>query len=299
MNILITGAWQGAKEHIGAIEAMGHCVLFMQFEKDSLPCDPAWVEGVICNGLFLTHPIENFVNLRYIQLTSVGFDRAPMDYIQSHGITVHNAAGVYSVPMAEYALWGVLELYKQGRFFADNQKLHRWEKHRGLLELAGKTVCIVGCGSVGSECAKRFAAFGCKVLGIATTARKQAYFDSVQAMDSLSTVLPQADAVILALPLTPDTRGLFSKEMFDQMKPGAILVNMARGAIVDTPALTDALKTHLGGAVLDVFEEEPLPENSPLWDLPNTILTPHNSFVGEGNPRRLALTVLRNLHGYI
>ena len=286
MNLLLTGAWQGAKENIATLEEMGHCVQFLQFEKDPLPCEYAWVEGVVCNGLFLHHDIEKFTNLRYIQLTSAGYDRVPMDYIQSHNITIHNAFGVYSIPMAEYALWGVLTLYKQGKFFLDNQKQHKWEKHRGLLELSGKTVLILGCGSVGTECAKRFEAFGCRVLGIATGARKQEHFAEVKSMDSLSEMLPCADIVILALPLTQQTKGLFSAETFQNMKPGSILVNIARGAIVDTEAMITALNERLYGAVLDVFEEEPL-EDSPLWDMENVVLTPHNSFIGEGIRYRL------------
>lgn len=295
MNLLITGAWQGAKEHIPAIEAMGHSVQFLQFEKDSLPCAYEWVEGVICNGLFLSHPIEKFSNLRYIQLTSAGFDRVPMDYAQSHGITVHNATGVYSIPMAEFALCGVLQLYKQSRFFAENQMQHKWDKHRNLLELSGKTVLILGCGSVGTECAKRFEAFGCNVLGIASKARQQKYFAGVFTLDSLAQILPQADIVVLALPLTGETRGLFSSELFDAMKTGAVLVNIARGAIVETAALLDALKTKLCGAVLDVFAEEPLQKTSSLWDMSNVILTPHNSFVGEYNQQRLMQVILQNL----
>ena len=158
MNLLVTGAWSEGKNCIAELEAMGHTVTFMQYEKDELPCSYEWVEGVICNGLFLTHPIEKFTNLRYIQLTSAGFDRVDMDYVKSHGIKIHNARGVYSIPMAEFALCGVLQLYKQAAFFRENQRKHLWEKHRGLLEIAGKNVLIVGCGSVGNECAKRFAA---------------------------------------------------------------------------------------------------------------------------------------------
>ena len=150
MNILITGAWQDAQQHIAEIENMGHEVCFMQYEKDELPYEYGWVEGVICNGLFLYHEIEKFINLKYIQLTSAGYDRVPMDYVKKHGIEAHNAKGVYSIPMAEFAIAGVLELYKQRAFFRENQKVHKWEKHRGLLELYGKKVCIVGCGSVGN-----------------------------------------------------------------------------------------------------------------------------------------------------
>ena len=104
MNLLITGAWQEAKKYIETIEKMGHQVQFLQFEKDALPCDYEWVEGIIGNGLFLFHPIEKFKNLKYIQLTSAGFDRVPMDYVKEHKIVINNARGVYSAPMAEYAV---------------------------------------------------------------------------------------------------------------------------------------------------------------------------------------------------
>lgn len=296
MNLLITGAWQGAKENLDAIRAMGHEILFLQQEKDGLPCSCEWVEGVVCNGLFLHHSIEKFVNLKYIQLTSAGFDRVPMDYIRQQGITIHNARDVYSIPMAEYALGGVLQLYKQFAYFRENQKAHRWEKHRGLLELSGKTVCIVGCGSVGSECARRFSAFGCRVTGIATSGRMQPYFDAVRGMDALDTMLAEADIVILSLPLTEDTRHLMNGERFASMKPGAVLVNIARGGIVDTAALEAALKRgSLSGAVLDVFEEEPLGQNSPLWDMENVIVTPHNSFVGDGVLERLDSVIMNAL----
>ena len=294
MKTLVTGVFPLTPQRREALEEMGLELTFHQDERVAVEA-PERFEAVICNGLFTFQDIRMFTSLRYIQLTSAGFDRVPMDYCRAHGIRVENARDVYSVPMAEYALWGVLTLYKQGRFFGENQKAHRWEKHRGLLELAGKTVCIIGCGSVGSECAKRFEAFGCHVLGVATNAREQAHFEQVYSMERLHEVLGQADVAVLALPLTAQTRGLLDSRAFDAMKPGAVMVNIARGAIVDTPALLEALEKKLGGAVLDVFEEEPLPENSPLWDKENVILTPHNSFVGENNQSRLARCVLANL----
>ena len=295
MKTLVTGVFPLDDHRRAVLEALG---LELTFHKDErTPVEhPEEYEAVICNGLFTFQDIAAFENLKFIQLTSAGLDRVPMEYIKARGIEIHNAAGVYSIPMAEYALWGVLALHKQGRFFAENQTARRWEKHRGLLELAGKTVCIVGCGSVGSECAKRFETFGCHVQGIATTARTQAHFDSVRAMDQLPEVLPEADIVVLSLPLTGDTRGLFGADLLGRMKPGAILVNIARGAIVDTAALIDALHHHLSGAVLDVFETEPLGENSPLWEMENVILTPHNSFVGEGNYDRITKMVTTNLN---
>ena len=273
---------------------MGHNVLFMQYEKDELPCSYEWVEGVVCNGLFLSHPIEKFTNLRYIQLTSAGFDRVDMDYVKAHGIEIHNARGVYSIPMAEFALSGVLQLYKQAAFFRENQKRHLWEKHRGLLELAGKKVLIVGCGSVGNECAKRFAAFGCEVTGVDLLPREDSLYIEMLPLDKLNNALKQADIVVLTLPLTEQTKYLIDNSKLSLMKDGATLVNIARGAIVNT----DALLNHIDrftGVVLDVFEEEPLNENSPLWDKQNIILTPHNSFVGEGNGERLKEIIVENL----
>lgn len=296
MNLLITGAWQNARDNLDRICDLGHSVVFMQQEKEPLPCDYEWVEGIVCNGLFLHHDIQLFPNLRYIQLTSAGFDRVPMDYVKTHGIEIHNARGVYSVPMAEYALAGVLQLYKQMDFFRENQKKHIWEKHRGLLEFAGKTVCILGCGSVGTECARRFSAFGCRVTGVATKRREQPFFDEVLPLEELETVLPRADVLVLTIPLTDGTRHLIDSTKLERLKAGAVLVNIARGAVVDTESLIAALRTgHLGGAVLDVFEEEPLGADSPLWDMNNVIITPHNSFVGDGVKCRLEEVILSHL----
>ena len=294
MNLLVTGAWSDGKNHIAELEAKGHIVTFMQYEKDALPCDYEWVEGVICNGLFLTHQIEKFINLKYIQLTSAGFDRVDMNYVKAHNIEIHNARGVYSIPMAEFAVCGVLQLYKQAAFFRENQKRHLWEKHRGLLELAGKKVLIVGCGSVGNECAKRFAAFGCEVTGVDLYPREDSLYSKILPLDKLDDMLITADIVVLTLPLSEQTRHLMNDNKLSLLKDGAVLINIARGAIVDTEALIKHID-RLGGAVLDVFEEEPLIDNSPLWDKPNVILTPHNSFVGDNVNNRLKNLILNNL----
>ena len=294
MNLLITGAWQSAHENISSLESLGHKVAFMQQEKEKLTCDAEWIEGAVCNGLFLYHKIEEFINLRYIQLTSAGFDRVPMDYVKEHDIEIYNARGVYSIPMAEFAIAGVLQIYKQSRFFCENQRNHKWEKHRGLLELSGNKVCIVGCGSVGTECAKRFRAFGCEIIGIDLFPRKDDFYDQMFGLDKLEDVLTNMDVVVLTLPLTDETKHLVDGDMLTHLKNGAVLVNIARGAIIDADALIKSLD-RLGGAVLDVFEEEPLNEDNPLWGMKNVILTPHNSFVGSGNGPRLSKLIIKNL----
>lgn len=295
MKLLITGAWDCTEQQLDKIRGLGHTVVFMQYEKDALPCAADEIEGVICNALFLYHNIELFTSLRYIQLTSAGFDRVPLDYINAHGIKIYNARGVYSIPMAEFAVSGVLQLYKQSRFFYENQKLKKWEKRRDLSELFGKTVLIVGCGNVGTECAKRFKAFGCTVVGIDAFHYQNESFEEMSGLDSLDLKLSEADVVVLTLPLTDETKGLFDIERFNKMKDGAVMVNISRGAVVDEKALLNALDGKLFGAVLDVFEKEPLSENSELWQKPNVIVTPHNSFVGTENNDRLNKIIIEGM----
>ena len=295
MNLLITGAFSCSNEQLSYIESLGHNVLFMQFEKDELPCEYSWVEGIIGNGIFLHHPIEKFTSLKFIQLTSAGFDRAPMEYINKNNIKIFNARGVYSIPMAEFALSGVLSLYKKLDFFAKNQKKHIWEKNRSVLELYGKNVLIVGAGNVGNECAKRFSAMGCTVFGCDLYPVKTDNFADVLPLSELDARLKDADVVVLTLPLTNETKHLFDEKKLSIMKNGALLVNISRGAIVNTNDLIEALNKNLGGAVLDVFETEPLEETSPLWDMENVIITPHNSFVGAGNLERLFQVIDSNL----
>ena len=295
MNLLITGAWRHTPEQISALLAMGYSVTEMPDERGDLPCDPSTVDAVICNGLFLYHPIESFTALKLVQLTSAGLDRVPLAYMRERGITVYNARGVYSVPMAEFALSAVLRFYKESAFFAANQRECRWEKSRGLRELWGKTVCIVGCGSVGTECAKRFAAMGCEVIGIDAFPREDESYTAMLPVTALRAALVSADVVILTLPLTEESYHVMGRAELAAIPDGGVLVNIARGGVLDTESLLGETKSGRLYAALDVFEEEPLPADHPLWDIPNVTVTPHNSFVGGGNARRLWAIIQKNL----
>lgn len=300
MNLLITGAWQGAKENIEKLEQMGHVISFLQYEKDELPCEYEWVEGVIGNGIFLHHPIEKFENLRYIQLTSAGYDRVPMDYVSKQGIEIHNAGGVYSIPMAEWVVMRILEIYKNAEHFYEAASQHQWNKNRNMLELYGKTACIVGTGSVGQEIAKRLNGFGVTVIGLNRSGRTAEYFDICKKNIEWEEAVKKADIVILALPLTKETENMVNKSWFSVMKKDSILVNVARGQIVDEKALEEAIQDgQIMAAALDVFAEEPLVEEHPFWKYSNILISPHNSFVGENNQIRLAEIILRNIKGYL
>ena len=298
MKLLITGAWKATNEQLEAVRRLGHDVVLQPQEADPLVCPAEDVEGIVGNGIFLHHPIEAFRNLRYIQLTSAGFDRVPMDYVKSHGIEIRNARGVYSIPMAEHAMAGVLTLYRRFHEFHSSQTERKWQKIRDLEEVNDKTAVIVGCGNVGTECAKRFAAFGCRVIGVDIVVRKDDNYDDMLPLEQLDDCLPMADIVVLTLPLTDGTRHLMDARRLSLLKDHAVVVNIARGAVVEQGALADELSTGRLRAVLDVFEEEPLPEDSILWNLPNVVLTPHNSFIGDGDANRLATVILQNLEQF-
>lgn len=300
MKILLTGAFPYNDNQLNEIKSLGYEITFIQDERVPIDFDVSDIEAVVCNGLFLYTPIEKFKSLKFIQLTSAGLDRVPLDYIKDHGIKLFNARGVYSQPMAEFALCGVLQLFKQSRFFYENQLKHNWEKNRSLTELYGKTVCIAGAGSVGQAVAKLFSAFDCNIIGIDPFVKEQSYFNCIKGLNELDNVLKESDIVILTLPLTEENKGFFNKEKFGMMKEDSVFVNIARGKLVNEQDLISSIQENkIGGAVLDVFEEEPLSPTSPLWDLQNVIITPHNSFVGENNNKRLYMLIIKSLRNII
>ena len=151
---------------------------------------------------------------------------------------------------------------------------------------------------MGTECAKRFKAFGCNVVGVDLFPRVDENYSTIYPLQKLKDVLTDAFVTVLTLPLTDESYHIINADVLSSLPRGAILVNIARGGVIDTTALVNALSDgSVGGAVLDVFEDEPLTEDSPLWDLENVIVTPHNSFVGDGNGQRLAQVIMANLRG--
>lgn len=294
MKTLVTGALGATDAELDTLRGMGLEITLHPDERQPVE-NPEQYEAVICNGLFLYNDISNFTGLKFIQLTSAGFDRVPLDYIHSHGIEIHNATGVYSVPMAEWTIMRILELYKNAARLYENQSAHRWEKDQTWQELSGKTACIVGFGAYGQETAKRLKAFDVQVCVVNRTKKDSPYVDTFYPLSELNTVLEKADIVILAVALTDETRHLINKARLEVIKPGAILVNAARGSLIDESALLEALGAgHIAGAALDVFEMEPI-ENVRLWNITNLLISPHNSFVGEKNHERLMHVVRKKL----
>lgn len=294
-KLLLTGSFNYSQDQLNKLENLGYEITFVQDERISLDFDVSSIEAVVCNGLFLYNDISKFKSLKVIQLTSAGLDRVPIDYINKNGIKIFNAKNVYSVPMAEWVVLKILEVYKKSKQFYKNQEKHVWEKQRDLLELIDKTALIIGFGSVGLEVAKRLKAFGVNVIGVGRRKIESKYVDETLLINDIDLALKKSDIVILTLPLTEETRHLINKDKISIMKDDAVLVNVARGGIIDEAALIDALKEgKFLGVALDVFEEEPLGDSF-LWDFENVIITPHNSFVSDKVNGRLFDLMVDNL----
>lgn len=299
IKLLLTGAFHYTEEQLEQLKNSGFEITFIQNERVKTDIDCSEFEAVVCNGFFLYNDIERFRSLKMIQATSAGLDRLPLDFIKKNGIMLKNARGVYSIPMAEWCICRILDIYKYSCFFDENQKNKVWQKHRGLRELSGKRAVILGAGDVGSRTAERLKAFGVKITAADKVKPQYDIYDEYCKMEDLDTVLKESDIIIITLPLTSETRGIFDERRLGILKADSILINMARGGIVDEKALVSALKKGAPGyAVLDVFEEEPLDKDSILWDIQNLIISPHNSFVSEKNNERMFEVIYKNLNEY-
>ena len=224
--------------------------------------------------------VANCPRLRWVQATSAGIggflDRTELAGTE---LVFTTAAGVHGVPLAEFALLGLLYFAKGMPALAGAKAARHWQRHAGS-QVAGSRALLVGLGGAGRSVARLLAAAGVEVYGAGRPGHR---YDvpgvaSYLASDQLHQVLPQVDALVLACPLTEQTRGLIGAAELALMRRGSVLVNISRGPVVDEEALVDALRAgHLGGACLDVFATEPLPAGSPLWDMPNVIVSPHSA----------------------
>jgi phosphoglycerate dehydrogenase-like enzyme len=215
--------------------------------------------------------------LGWIQLTGAGVEHLlPLDWMPP-GMKLSNCSGVHGPKVAEFATMALLMLNAHMPALATAQRSHRWDRLASSL-IAGKTVVVVGLGGMGSAVAQAAKRLGLTVIGVNRSGRPNRFCATTLPVERLSSVLPRADFLFLAAPLTAASRGLIDAPALARMKPGAGLVNVGRGGLVDETALARALKQgKLAGAILDVFATEPLPKTSPLWDTPNLVVVPHVS----------------------
>jgi len=243
-------------------------------------------------------------HLRWIQLSSSGVGQLVERMgLADSSVIVTNVAGIHGTPLGEFVLFAMLYFAKRMPRVLADQRQRRWERFSGDT-LRGRTLGLVGLGGVGREVARLARAVGMRVVATRrTTGGADPAGHGVDALyprDRLRTLLAESDYVALVLPLTAETVGLIGEAELAVMKPGAVLVNVARGSIVDEPALIRALQAgHLGGAALDVFAVEPLPADSPLWDMPNVLVTPHSMSTAFGENELVVDVFCDNLRRYL
>ena len=239
-------------------------------------------------------------NLRWLHVFNVGVDHPIYTEMLERGVRLTTSAGTTAEPIAQTALAGLLMLARGFPHWLKAQREHRWDPVRlqqSPRDLPGQTVLVYGMGQIGAEFARLAQALGMHVIGVRRSPRKaDDPVDEMHTPEQLDALLPRAEWLMLACPLTPETRKLITAQRLSLLPKGAHLINIARGEVIDEAAMIEALKSgHLAGAYLDVFEQEPLPATSPLWELPNVIVTPHNSSTAVGNERRVFDYLLRNL----
>ncbi|MFJ5700610.1 D-2-hydroxyacid dehydrogenase [Arthrobacter sp. NPDC093139] len=237
--------------------------------------------------------------LKWVHVTAAGVSQLMFDELIQSNVTYTNSRGVLSRAIAEFTLGFVLDIAKDAQGSFRLQQQQRWQ-HRVTRKIQGQTALVVGTGSIGREIARLFRAVGMEVDGAGRSSRPgDADFDQIHSSRELSKVAGAYDYVVLAAPLTTDTRGLVDGEVLAAMKPSSRLINVGRGQLVDTAALTHALKSgSIAGAALDVVDPEPLPEGHPLWSLENVIITPHMSGDTEDYLDDLAKLFVDNLKRY-
>ena len=238
--------------------------------------------------------------LRWIQAASAGVEDLLFEEMVRSPVVLTNARGVFDDAMAEYVL-GLLLLFAKGLPGVLERQLRREWRPRDSEQLAGKRVLVVGVGSIGRAIGRRCKGARMTVRGVGSTARgRDDVFGLVHGSDELAEACSWADVVVNVLPSTPATRRRFDESIFAAMQPSARFVNVGRGSTVDEAALVRALQEgRIAGAGLDVFEHEPLPEDSPLWDLPNVIVSPHMSADFAGWREMLVELFVENLQRYL
>ncbi len=238
-------------------------------------------------------------SLRWIQAASAGVDGLLFPELVDSEVVVTNAHGVFDRPIAEHVTAMLLLFAKDLRGVLERQRRREW-RPRDTETLEGKRLLVVGVGSIGRAIARTAKAFGMMVRGVGRTTRPDALFGTVMGVDELHDALRWADVVVDALPATPATHHLFDAEAFAAMNPWVRFVNVGRGSTVDEAALIEALRAgRIAAAALDVFETEPLPPDSPLWELPNVVITPHVAGDVAGWREAVVELFVENLERYL
>ena len=244
--------------------------------------------------------IDAAPQLKWIQAITAGVDFMDLDEIARRGIVLTNGRGIHKIHMVEYAVAAMINLARGFHLQFRNQLQKKWERSVPQEEIHGTTVGIIGLGAIGKEIAKKAAFMGMRVIGVKRTPGPVDHVEEVYAPEDMAAVFRHSDYIINLLPYTQETEKLIDRRFFDQMKPTACFINIGRGQTVNEDDLIEALRNKkIRAMVSDVYYTEPLPPESPLWDLENVILTPHISGVSPHYMARAMEIITRNLNVYL
>ena len=250
----------------------------------------------VCNREML----EKAKKLKWIQVLSAGVDGLPLDLISKKGIMLTNGKGIHKNQMSEYAIWAMISLARNSSIIFRNQVNGKWDDSIPQNEINGSTAGILGLGSIGRETARKASALGMHVVGVKRTPQNVEYVEKVYGEDGMEEVFKKSDYIINILPHTPKTDKIIDRHYFSLMKKTACFINIGRGATVNEEDLIEALREkRIRSAVLDVFDEEPLPKSSPLWRMENVIITPHVCGESSKYLERSMKIIEHNLEAYL
>ncbi|NLY19681.1 MAG: D-2-hydroxyacid dehydrogenase [Tissierellia bacterium] len=246
--------------------------------------------------------LEMVKDLKWLQLNSAGTEPYSNSGVLADDVILTNSTGAYGQAVSEHGFAMLFSLMKKLHLYRDNQNIGKWESEGRVVTLRNKTVLVLGLGDIGEHFAELVRPFGCKIIGINSSGKKNDKADEVYSLAELDEILPNADIIFSSLPENSETIGLFNGERFKLMKSSSFLINVGRGSVVVTDALCDAVENgEIAGAGIDVLEIEPLPSNHRLWDIKNIIITPHISgYFHLAETKRRILDIVRyNLEAYL
>ncbi|RDY26621.1 dihydrofolate reductase [Romboutsia weinsteinii] len=296
MKVLFTENY--GEEKFQKIRDLGYDLMYIPERKIENNDEINLAQVLVTYNPFSNLDIDKMKNLRYIQITSVGIDQVPKRSIIENDILLANNRGGYSIPMGEWIVMYILEIYKNTMNLYNQQLNKIWRVDYSVEELCGKTIGFIGTGTIATEAAKRLKAFEVEIWGVNTKGRDTDYFDRCFSTEDMDIVFRECDVVVVTIPSTKETIGMINDNKFKIMKDNSVFINVGRGNIIHEDDLIKNIRKFKGVA-LDVFEEEPLSTENSLWQYENVIITPHNSWISNMNKDRTFNTIYSNLKSYI
>jgi phosphoglycerate dehydrogenase-like enzyme len=280
------------------IRDLGYEVTYYHENKVSNNDDTDDSDILVTYNPFNTLDISKMSKLKYIQTTSVGVDQIPKEKLLGKDILIANNKGGYSIPISEWIVMYILQIYKNSKKFYEQQQNKKWKMNFEITEMTGKKIGFIGTGTIATQGAKRLKAFGVEIWGVNTNGSDREYFDKCFSTLEMNTVFKECDVVICTIPATKETIGIINKDKFNIMKDKSVFINVGRGNILNEEDLVSCINKFRGVA-LDVFQNEPLSEDNKLWGFDNVTVTPHNSWVSDKNNERNFDMIYNNLKKYI